>query len=395
MKKILILLFSTFPLFTIAQITFQQGYFIENGVKTECLIKNLAWKNNPVSVEYKLSEQETVQIKTIKDISEFAVNDAYKYRRYTLNIDRSGITIDKLSDKKEPEWKSETLFLKALVEGKITLYQYEDGNLVKYFYSTGDNIKAEQLVYKEYMIEGRVAENNFFRQQLYNVMKDNYAQTINFEKLKYRKDELVKLVVAYNGNTGEKTVNNLSEKQNKGKINLKITAGVSFSKLSADYNIGDFYSTTSFSFDRKPSLRIGTEVEYVMPFNNNKWSLFTDPNYQYYKTDTEKPGKYTAEVNYSYLELPFGFRHYMYLNNDSKFFADAAFVMSLNLDDSFMYNGANITIEKNSCFAFGGGFAHKNYSTEVRYNLNHGISGDPGWGTDYNSISIILGYRLF
>lgn len=395
MKKVLSILAIVFPLLISAQINFEQGYFIENGIKTECLIKNLAWKNNPVSMEYKLTDQESVQIKTIKDISEFGV-DAYKYRRYAVNIDRSGVTIDKLSEKKEPEWKSETLFLKVLVEGKITLYQYEDGNLVKYFYSSGENTKAEQLVYKEYLVDNRMAENNFFRQQLYNLMKDNNAQTGSFEKLKYRKDELVKLVVAYNGNNGEKTVNNLSEKQNKGNVNLKITAGVAFSKLSADYNIGDFYSTTSFAFDRKPSLRLGAEVEYVMPFNNNKWSLFTDPNYQYYKTDTEKPGKYTAEVKYSYLEIPFGFRHYMYLNTDSKFFVDAAYVMSLELGDSFMqYNGANVSIERNSCFAFGGGFAYKNYSTEVRYNINHGLSGDPGWATNYNSISIILGYKLF
>src|SRR4051812_47338963 len=112
MKKTIALLLLILPLLSYAQITFQQGYFIENANKTECLIKNLAWKNNPVSIEYKLRENETVQVKTIKEISEFSVNDAYKYKRYTVAVDRSGIAIDKLSDKKDPKWKTETLFLK-------------------------------------------------------------------------------------------------------------------------------------------------------------------------------------------------------------------------------------------------------------------------------------------
>jgi hypothetical protein len=393
MKKTIALLLLIFPIYSFAQITFQSGYFIENGNKTECLIKNLAWKNNPVSIEYKLSENETVQVKNIKEISEFSVNDAYKYKRYTVAVDRSGIGIDKLSEKKDPKWKTETLFLKVLVEGRITLYQYENGNFVKYFYSTGDT-KAEQLVYKEYSVEGRVGENNFFRQQLFNLMKDGATKMSDFERLKYRKEDLVKLVAGYNGTTGEKTVNNLSEKQNNGSVNFKFTPGASFSKLSAGYS-SDF-SNTEFAFSRQPAFRIGVEVEYVMPFNNNKWSLLIDPNYQYYKTDAEKPGKYTTKINYTYIEVPIGFRHYMYLNENSRFFVDAAYVVALELGDSYLqYNGAIVDISKNSGFALGGGFSYKKYSVEARYGFNHGIATDPAWETQYNSISIILGYKLF
>jgi hypothetical protein len=275
----------------------------------------------------------------------------------------------------------------------VTLYQYEDSNFVKYFYSTSDSTKAEQLVYKEYIVDGRVAENNFFRQQLYNLMKDSSAKTSNFEKLKYRKDELVKLFASYNNSSGEKTVN-LSEKQNKGSINFKITPGISFSKLSADYNNG--YTVTEFTFSRQPAFRIGAELEYIMPFNNNKWSLFIDPNYQYYKTDAAKEGKYTAEIQYTYLEVPVGFRHYMYLNTDSKFFAGAAYIIAVELGDNFMqYNGTIVKVEKNSSFAVSGGFSYKRYSAELRYALNHGITTQPAWGSQYNSISIILGYKLF
>jgi hypothetical protein len=393
MKRAVAFLVLLFPLLAVAQITFQPGYFIENGTKTECLIKNLAWKNNPTSIEYKLTENEDVKTKTIKEISEFSVNDAYKYRRYTVNVDRSGITIDKLSVRKEPEWKTETVFLKVMVEGKATLYHFEDSNFTKYFYSGTDISKTEQLVYKEYMLDGRVAENNFFRQQLYNLMKDGNSKMSDYEKLKYKKENLVSLFTNYNGSTGEKMVN-LSDKQNKGSVNMKITVGASFSKLSAD--IGNGFNTINFDLSRKPAVRIGAEVEYVMPFNNKKWSLFIDPNYQYYKADDAVAGKYSASAEYSYIELPVGFRHYMYLNTDSKFFVGAAYNITLVLGDSFLqYNGAVVDLEKNTGASISGGYSYKKYSAELRYGFNHGITTDVNWGTQYNSLSIILGYKLF
>ena len=37
-----------------AQINFEPGYIINNqGVKTECFIRNVAWKNSPVTFDYK------------------------------------------------------------------------------------------------------------------------------------------------------------------------------------------------------------------------------------------------------------------------------------------------------------------------------------------------------
>ena len=40
-----------------AQISFEKGYFINNAnQKTNCLIKNQDWKDNPTEFEYKLDE---------------------------------------------------------------------------------------------------------------------------------------------------------------------------------------------------------------------------------------------------------------------------------------------------------------------------------------------------
>jgi len=390
MKKTIALFVLLFPLLSIAQNTFQRGYFIQNGTKTECLIKNLAWKNNPVSIEYKLNEADAPKTKTIKEISEFSVDDAYKYIRFTVNIDRSPIALDKLTNIKDPQWSKETLFLNVLVDGKTNLYQYEDGNLIKYFFSTGDHTQAEQLVFKEYIKETAVAQNNMFRQQLYSLMKGDSNDMEKFKKLKYSKDTLLKLFLEYNGTNGQKVTDH-TEKQNKGSINLKITPGVSFNSLSLDINSSD----NRFDFGGDTTYRIGAELEYVLPFNNNKWSIFLDPNYQTYAVSGQN-GNQKFKADYKYIELPIGVRHFMFLNQNSKFFVDGTYSLGFALGDSNIeYGYRNLAIEKNSTIAFGAGFSYKQYSIEARYSVTRNILDYVNLAANYKSTNIILGYKLF
>lgn len=392
MKKFITLLLLLFPLLVIAQNTYQSGYFIEaNGIKKECLIKNYAWKNNPLSIEYKLIETDEPKIKTVKEITEFSVGNAYKYKKYTVDVDRSSAVLERLSTQKMPEWQNETVLLKIIVEGKATLYQYEDNNLIKYFFSNGNHDKAEQLVYKQFNLSGTaISENNQFRQQLFNLMKDGDIKPSKFEKIKYKKDDLAALFMEYNMTTDQE-VTNLTEKQNKSNINFKIVAGVNFSSLSAQNSVIDL----GYDFGNKTTYRIGAELEYVMPFNNNKWSIFIDPNYQSYEKEGKK-GNYEWKTSYQYAELPMGLRHYMYVNSNSKFFVDGAYVLAFKFGDSYIqYNSPKLDISRTSNFAFGAGYSYKKYSIEARYSFNHNIINYTYWNTEYNSLSIILGYSIF
>ncbi|PZR19118.1 MAG: hypothetical protein DI539_15040, partial [Flavobacterium psychrophilum] len=389
MKKILCLLLLAAPLLSIAQINFEKGYFIENGIKTECLIKNLGWKNNPTSFEYKLDENDTPKTKTISTVTEFNVNESYKFVKVTTNIDRSESNIDRLDNSKEPQWQTGTVYLKALVEGKITLYQYEDNNLIRYFISTEDSAKSEQLVYKEYLFDGRIAENNLFRQQLYNLMKGENFTLPRFENLKYKKNDLVKLFTEYNAGTGKK-MNNLSEKQNKGKVNVRFTPGMTINSFDISNNVSGY----EFDFGSKTSYRIGAELEYVLPFNNNKWSLFFDPNYQSFKNEGNR-GSQKMEFSYQIIELPFGVRHHMYLSDKSRFFVDAAYIASVTMGDTYLKNGPVSEIDNNSAIAIGAGYGYKKYSIEARYTLEHGILGNyVSWESNFSTLSIILGYNF-
>ncbi len=137
-----------------AQIGFEKGYFIDNdGQKTDCFIKNIAWNFNPSGINYKLTENaDVLQTAEIGQIKNLAIYDKSKYVRADVDIDRSSDSFTNLNWEPKPIFEQERLFLKVLVESPTAiLYGYESTGLERFFYSTATKT-IKQLVYKKYRI---------------------------------------------------------------------------------------------------------------------------------------------------------------------------------------------------------------------------------------------------
>ena len=389
MKKFLFL-FALISLPVFGQINFESGYFINNNnERIDCLIRNIGWQKNPTEIEYKLEVNDTPKIITRSEIKEFNVGNSYKYKRFKLKIDRSSSDINDLSPEKNPIWGEETLLLKILVEGGINLYQFEDVNLMRYFISSGNHEDAEQLVFKEYRKEyNGIGENNYFRQQLLNTLKSDNLDLKDFETLSYKKKELTNLLLKYN-KTKEIKPTNFESKQNQGSANLKIIVGINNTFLS-------FNNTNStYTFNSKTIIRIGFEAEYIMPFNQNKWSFFTDPNYQSYKTTETNTFNQSFQANYTFIELPAGLRYYMFVNHKSKIFINAGFSLEFASKSTLTFSGQVLEISNSANLFTGFGFSKKNLGIELRYNLGRNLLPSyQTWSSKYSSLGILVGYKF-
>lgn len=388
MKKILSALMLLTTCIVTAQNTFQPGYFIvNNGTRTNCLIKNIAWKDSPKQFEYKTSEGSEVLVHTIAEVKEFSVDEAYKFRRYDINLDRSATTLDALSSHREPEWSKEAAFLKVLVEGKYNLMEFEQGNFKKFFYSAGDHLATEQLLYKQYLQNGAIHENIRFRQQLYNLMKDKWADPSRFEKIVYKRTTLVELFTEYNGN--EST--NLTARQNSGKVHLKVVAE---SRMVSLHVTSPTQTYKNFDLDKKIAFLGGLEVEYVMPFNNGKWSVFVTPSYQSYSNSGTVSNR-SADLKYNTLEVPMGVRHYFFLNSDSRIYLEAGYVLAKTIGKAELnLGGTEIELSNSSNLMGGAGFAYKKLNVGLKYTFNRGLSTFQYWGVQYSGIGLSAGYRF-
>jgi hypothetical protein len=407
-KLILLLVLAFFPsINSYSQVVFENGYFIDpTNKKTDCLIENLDWKNTPLNFRYKLSGSEDIITADLKAIKEFAITGESKYIRVPVKVDRSSKFIEEMSTEKNPIFKEETLLLKVLIEGKASLYIYDEGSLTRFFYKINDG-EIKQLVYKSYLVNenSSVAKNNYFREQLFIDLKcDNILQR-EYENLNYDRRSLLKLFVKYN-KCSDTNFTEFEKKEKKDLFNLTVRPRLNSSLLSMSSSNVDFYNV---KFDSKSNIGVGLEAEFIFPFNRNKWALIVEPTYQYYKNEKTKEttsllgGQVTAKVDYKSIELPIGLRHYFFLKNDSKIFINASYLADFALNSKielFRKDGSSINtldIKSRSTLALGvGGKLHDKYSIELRYIIDRSIVKDYIFvNSSFSTASLILGYSFF
>lgn len=379
-----------------SQTTFENGYFINNNnEKIECLIKNEDWNNNPTEISLKYSEYEEPTTETIEFIKEFEINGKVKYQRWNINIDESSNLLASLDYNRNPSFKEKQLFLKIIIEGKANLYSYEASSIKKFFFNS-DNSNIEQLVFKTYLTnENQIAKNNYFKQQLLSSLKCKSISINEIENIEYKVNKLTNLFIKYNECVNSE-YSNYSIKKKNGAINLYLKAGVKNSSLEIKNSVSNLKDT---DFGSKLGLRVGIEAEIILPFNNNKWGLIIEPTYQNFISKKETTDL-TSEVNYASIEIPFGVRHYMFINQKSKLFINGLIIMDFNLNSKFDFKRqveSTLDIKSGSNLAFGFGYNYnEKYSIEFRYHSTRDLLTNYGpWSSKYNSLSLIFGYSIF
>ena len=393
----------------IAQVSYQFGYIIDNsGNKVECFIKDLEWSNNPTEFQYKLTEDSNEIITgTLNSVRIFAIGNHTKYKNVTIGIDKSSNRTASMSKQYEPEFITETVFLKWLVEGSSNLFKYQTNKTQRFFYSSNEN-KIEQLIYKKFLLNSNtVSLNAAFKKQLYDNLKCEAMSIDDSRFLDYDEHDLIAFFQKYNvcSNSDSKVYEG---SKNKGDFNFSIKVGYVSSNLNIKFDSGVLRDDRlSAELESKSSIRIAAEVEYILPLNNNKWSVFVEPGYESYSASkTYSVGdiasfEQTVSVDYQYVDVPVGVRHYMFLNDDSKLFISAAFVFVLDLSEKIDYEDNNGTrdllINSSSNLNFGFGFNYLNrFSIEARITTARNITRDYAFfNSDYRTdLGLILGYRF-
>ncbi|HEX8562483.1 MAG TPA: tRNA modification GTPase [Flavobacterium sp.] len=390
---------------THAQIHFEAGYFITSAnQKVVCEIKNAEWRGNPTEFDYRASETDEVKTASIKDVKEFAIGNVAKYIRYTVQIDRSSESVNDLSIDKNPVFKEEELFLKVLVEGDASLYEYLGRNLRRYFYSK-QNSAPTQLVFKSYFTaDTKIGQNNYFRQQLWNDLKCPQITLSQIEGLKYHSNDLLRFFVDYN-ECNNSTMTYVQQKPKRDAFNLSVQAHLRSSSSEITNSANDDYS---FNFDPKLSVSAGLEAEFVLPFNKNKWSIFIAPTYHSFEGNETRVAATVsghiihATLEYKSIEVPVGARYYFFLSDKSKLFLNAAYVFDFQTKNSMAYTRDNGTVlaafagKSRGNFAIGGGYKYDNkVSLEARLMTPRDLLPDfVVYSAKYHSVSVIVGYTF-
>jgi len=386
-KRGCFILFYFFNLIALSsQVDFENGYFITNDeVKTTCLIKNFDWRNNPTSFKYLLSEGGQILKAEIGDIIEFGIGNHTKFERQEVEIDRSSQNLADLTSDKQPHHEVETLFLKVLVEGKATLYAYISGSLMKFFYSI-DNSTVKPLVRKLYRTRNDLKENARYKQDLLNSMKCHKVGKTDFTRMAYEVKSLVALFNKYNLCTTESTID-YTKKHTKGYLRFSPVIGINSSSLKSIR-----YNSLRYDFGAKLYPSFGLEIEYVLPFLKNKFSVVAQPQYFNSLFEVEDRATGIVRVKFSHIDLPVGLRYGFFITKNHKVFTSAYFVNSIPINASFLK--LNISVQPNVALGLGIKLWNK-LSFEYRYNTVRDITQFLIFQTtDYRNQGLYLSYSL-
>ncbi|PBJ14285.1 tRNA modification GTPase [Flavobacterium sp. ACN6] len=392
-KKLLIYLLFILSFQAYSQIVFQKGYiFDNNGNKINCLIKNIDWSNNPTEIQYKLNESDEINTTNIKEIKGFGIENESKYERFNVDIDRSSDELREMKFEKYPIFKKEMLFLRVIVEGKATLYEYIEGNLTRYFFKI-DEAPLNQLVHKIYKIENdQTAANNEFRQQLWANLQCSEISINEAEQVKYKLDDLTKFFIRYN-KCNDSNFINYNNNQKKDLFNLTIRPGITNSNLTIS-------NQSPYNFSNKIGYRLGLEGEFILPFNKNKWAIVIEPIYHSFSTSTTL-NNIESKIEYKTVEIPVGLRYYMFVNDKSKFFTNAQYVLVQSVNSTLYYDGSKYQTKErqilpSSSLFLGLGYNFRGkYSMEFRMNFKKNILDNYfSESSKYKSFSLVFGYTL-
>lgn len=373
-----------------AQVAYEQGYFIDNnGKRKACLIKDRGWKNNPSSITYRLSEDTPEITLESYDMKEFGIGNGIRYSRQRIALEISSDKITNLSNSPDLNLVDTVVLLKHEVEGKASLFSFCSNFLAnRYFYQIdADSIKP--LIYRLHSPDGiKIIKNTLYKEQLRDAIScgegGKYVQ-----RMSYNLPMLRKFFTRYN-QCQESNYHVLNEYQKKAQFTFTPKVGVEYASVEASNTVTSMYG----SFPNKIGPRIGLELEYIIPYFKNQWSIFADPSFvSYHANSTTSP---SMEIQYNSIDIPIGLRKYFFIRNHSAISLNV--FTAFNIDINSQLNTRNTPLKTGSNMNFGGavGYVWKGkYVAQLKYNLPKNITADYlFWQTKYRSTSLTFGYRF-
>jgi hypothetical protein len=394
MKILTTLLLILLPTICFSQILFEKGYFLDlENKRFDCLIKNSDWSDNPNSFTYKLKENSREIKGSLDSVTEFGVEDQFKFVKRTFELDISSNKKTELSQDSQPEFQTTTAFLKVVIEGQATLYTYKIGSNKTFFYSI-QNQNPKQLIHKEFIASNDViSENNEFREQIRVELSTPMLNKEAIRKIRYNENDLKEVTINYNkSKSSESKIIKSISKKNGFQIGLTVGSGFSSFKYMDRVYFKDWVN-----FETKPSFNIGLLFNYILPFKKDKLSVFVNPTFQSLSRKISNQG-YNLKVNYSYIHFPFGFQNSFFLKNKDKLFLKLLAAPGLGINfNKYLYVNDRKYVEFMPTVYFGAGFGYEKnkLSVEFRTHSNDDILLNyPDSQSKYFKTNLIFSYRL-
>lgn len=382
-----------------AQNTFKNAYYITSDLDTiSGFIRDDDWLNSPNYFNFKKNLNEEAQKIIPQEVVLFAIEGISTYISSEVQMDVTPSAVNKLTKEAAPIWETRHVFLKQLVGGKANLYRYSESTFVKYFIQVDDG-ELTHLMYKQFLTDnGKIGENNQFRQQLFSRLSCDGNSEKDFQRVKYKQKELIRMVEVYNACFSNDKPEIITYNKRKSSF-LRIRPGLQLATFVSDYT--STVLSRREKFDSQVGFRIGLEYEYVFGFNNNKWAFIVEPSFQYYSSSADVTSFDFAprfrEIDYASIEGQFGIRYYMFIHPGHSIFSNIGIVQDFVLRGEITGNIGNDLdsfSSTNNLFLGVGYQFNRRLNLELRLHTGRNLTQKYRSDSNYTTVGLIFGYQF-
>ncbi|MGM0587389.1 MAG: hypothetical protein ACQETE_03155 [Bacteroidota bacterium] len=320
---VLVYTLSIIPTSAQAQLNFKDGYLTtQEGDTLTGLIHYEDWMYTPDQISFRASADAKIQNFTPHEISMFMVEDEYYYSKI-VELDQTPLKLATF-EAKRPSTRRDTLFLKALVKSRLSLYYYR--NERDHFFMERKGQPVKELMKHQYVIQSRgenkVIQNDAYEQQI--AFLGDQCPDVNASGVRYRKKHLTTFFKQCNQSIPDATLHYVEEIP-RAALSVNIFAGVT--RFTPTIN----YFEHKIRPLSKPNFTLGLGTEFHLPQTRDRGSIFL--SLQYFSSRSDNSKSYTdrvevcktsvactsyqetisdVTVDVDYLKLNVGYKHILY-----------------------------------------------------------------------------------
>lgn len=282
------------------------------------------WNTTPSSISFSDSAGNFRKL-TVNDISAFGTSDMeYETWKVDLNIS-SQENMQIMSTEPSPALKSSILFLKVLVRGSASLYQYTDAESHNHFFIRKSEPSPISLTDHKYLsiVDGKesVVENARYKKELNFHLIDCTGISEQLLNLQYNAGQLTKVIINYNRCKDPNYIIKKLKKIKKFSSELRIHSGVTLHKLTFESTDSYYHGFTLTKFPNSTDPYFGISFNLVPGFFSGNFSLYNEIAYGHYSIKSAEDAinnnshKWAGNFDHSMLQLYTGVRYQTKGNN--------------------------------------------------------------------------------
>lgn len=415
MKNFLILIMLLFTINGFSQNGYVNGFVVKNNGDTlKGRIYSPGWDVTPKQIRFRQGNAAEEQF-SASQIRSFSITGVDNYISSALAIDNSPVDDNSLLSVDSSILKTDTIFLRVVVNGTASLYYYRGPDQKQHFF-IGKNDAVNELIWHRYKITQNdiqyVKEDKKFIGQLTYYMSDCPEMRNTFDNLKYSESSLQPIFVSYANCKG--STNTFIAKQNSISARLGVLAGASISSVT--FKGPGFQGIEDVPFKSTVAPVFGVKLDFYLVPKNKNYSLYDDLEFQPVSFTghgtSSSSGVFffdnTYKINVDYLFLNTMFRYY-FSQGDLKPFINGgianAFAVKTNEDSviavetapsgkTTLRNGLFTITGRESGLEIGGGVMWKKFTIDLRDIYWSGITRVSGFSCNINTIQILAGYQF-